>query len=151
MGGWGPGGAGSYGGRERGASPKAPAATAENRVSQGGGGQQRPPDSLLPKSLLSLFCRRTFLCFLSSSTCLFSCFLASVGLWLSMGSYFLCVPVSLSFSVCLCVCVSLGLCVGTGVSLLCDALCLCFCLSLGPSPEFLSPGFPPLLRVGVLL
>lgn len=140
MGGWGPGGADSYAGRERGASPEAPAATAENRVSQGGGGLPRPPDSLLPKSLLSLCCRRTLLFALRSlPLSLLSC-LTSVGSSVDKILFSLCVPGSRSFSVCLCV--SLWLCVGTGVSLLCDALCLCFCLWVQPLNFYLLVSLP---------
>ena len=119
MGGWGPGGAGSSGGRERGASPKAPAATAENRVSQGGGGLQWRPQTHFCPSCCSLRSIRGHLSVSPSSlACLFSCFLVSVdGILFS-----LCPCLSVVLTPSLHLCVSLWLCVGTGFSLLCDSL-----------------------------
>lgn len=110
MGGGAKEGASSYGGRERGLSPKAPAATAENRVSQGGWWPAAaPPDSLLPKLLLSVGGFRS-LFFLLSASLLLAFLSLSAGLCLSVGSYFFCFPLA--------VCMHWALC---------DSLHLCFC------------------------
>lgn len=64
-GGWGPDGQAELGEWKRGLSPKAPAATDENRVSQERGRPAAaPPDSLLLKFLLSVLAEDIPLCFL---------------------------------------------------------------------------------------